>query len=47
MANLPHLVPMTPPPPDLAMRLWLQPDRMASLGLTASDIQAAVKHSKR
>jgi multidrug efflux pump len=28
--------------PDLAMRLWLQPDRMASLGLTASDIQAAV-----
>ncbi len=28
--------------PDLAMRLWLQPDRMASLGLTASDIQTAV-----
>jgi multidrug efflux pump len=28
--------------PDLAMRLWLQPDRMASLGLTASDIQQAV-----
>ncbi len=28
--------------PDLAMRLWLQPDRMASLGLTASDIQSAV-----
>lgn len=28
--------------PDLAMRLWLQPDRMASLGLTAKDVQAAV-----
>ena len=28
--------------PDLAMRLWLQPDRMASLGLTASDVQQAV-----
>jgi multidrug efflux pump len=28
--------------PDLAMRLWLEPDRMASLGLTASDIQQAV-----
>jgi multidrug efflux pump len=28
--------------PDLAMRLWLQPDRMASLEITPSDIQAAV-----
>ena len=28
--------------PDLAMRLWLQPDRMASMGLTANDIQQAV-----
>lgn len=28
--------------PDLAMRLWLQPERMASLDLTASDIQQAV-----
>ncbi|MGV6826450.1 MAG: efflux RND transporter permease subunit [bacterium] len=28
--------------PDLAMRLWLDPDRMASLGLTASDVQNAV-----
>jgi len=28
--------------PDLAMRLWLEPDRMASLGLTARDIQTAV-----
>jgi len=28
--------------PDLAMRIWLQPDRMASLGITPSDIQSAV-----
>ena len=28
--------------PDLAMRLWLQPDRMASLSITPTDIQQAV-----
>ncbi|MEJ8846271.1 multidrug efflux RND transporter permease subunit [Variovorax rhizosphaerae] len=28
--------------PDYAMRLWLKPDRMASLGLTVGDIQRAV-----
>ena len=28
--------------PDYAMRLWLKPDRMASLGLTATDIQNSV-----
>ncbi len=28
--------------PDLAMRVWLKPDRMASLGITPSDIQQAV-----
>ncbi|MFZ5558018.1 MAG: efflux RND transporter permease subunit [Pseudomonadota bacterium] len=28
--------------PDLAMRLWLKPDRMAALGITPSDIQRAV-----
>jgi len=28
--------------PDLAMRLWLQPDRMASLSITPSDIQQSV-----
>ena len=33
--------------PDLAMRLWLQPDRMASLGLTASDIQRAVSQQNQ
>jgi multidrug efflux pump len=28
--------------PDLAMRLWLQPDRMAAMKITPSDIQRAV-----
>jgi multidrug efflux pump len=28
--------------PDLAMRIWLKPDRMASLGITPSDIAQAV-----
>ncbi|MGH8492216.1 MAG: efflux RND transporter permease subunit [Moraxellaceae bacterium] len=28
--------------PDYAMRIWLKPDRMAALGLTASDVQNAV-----
>jgi multidrug efflux pump len=28
--------------PDQAMRLWMNPDRMASLGITTSDIQQAV-----
>jgi multidrug efflux pump len=28
--------------PDYAMRLWLKPDRMAGLGLTATDVQNAV-----
>ena len=33
--------------PDLAMRLWLEPDRMASLGLTAKDIQTAVSQQNQ
>jgi multidrug efflux pump len=28
--------------PDRAMRIWMNPDRMASLGITTSDIQQAV-----
>src|ERR1700742_195856 len=28
--------------PDYAMRIWLKPDRMAQLGVTASDVQTAV-----
>jgi multidrug efflux pump len=33
--------------PDLAMRMWLQPDRMASLQLTPSDIQRAVSQQNQ
>ncbi len=33
--------------PDLAMRIWLQPDRMASLGITTSDIQKAVSEQNK
>ncbi|HQR77200.1 MAG TPA: multidrug efflux RND transporter permease subunit, partial [Burkholderiaceae bacterium] len=29
--------------PDQAMRIWMNPDRMASLGITTSDIQQAVQ----
>ncbi|MGT2506467.1 efflux RND transporter permease subunit [Cupriavidus basilensis] len=28
---------------DLAMRIWLKPDRMAALGITAQDVQRAVQ----
>ncbi|HET9701053.1 MAG TPA: efflux RND transporter permease subunit, partial [Burkholderiales bacterium] len=30
------------PAPDLAMRVWLKPDRMAQLGLTAQDVGNAI-----
>jgi multidrug efflux pump len=33
--------------PDLAMRLWLQPDRMAGLSITTTDIQAAVSQQNK
>ena len=33
--------------PDLAMRLWLQPDRMASLSLTPTDIQRSVSEQNQ
>jgi multidrug efflux pump len=33
--------------PDLAMRMWLQPERMASLGITASDIQRSVSQQNQ
>jgi hydrophobe/amphiphile efflux-1 (HAE1) family protein len=32
---------------DYAMRLWLNPDRMAALGLTTSDIAAAVREQNQ
>ncbi len=33
--------------PDLAMRLWLQPDRMASLKVTTTDVQKAVSEQNK
>ena len=30
--------------PDQAMRIWMNPDRMASLGITTTDIQNAVSN---
>ena len=33
--------------PDQAMRIWMNPDRMASLGITTSDIQQAVAEPER
>ena len=33
--------------PDLAMRLWLQPDRMASLNITPTDVQTAVSQQNK
>jgi len=29
--------------PDYAMRIWLKPDRMAQLGITASDVADAIR----
>ena len=33
--------------PDYAMRIWLKPDRMAKLGITASDVSNAVKNQNQ
>jgi multidrug efflux pump len=33
--------------PDLAMRMWLQPDRMATLNLTPTDIQRSVSEQNQ
>ncbi len=33
--------------PDYAMRIWLKPDRMAQLGVTASDVQRAVENQNQ
>ena len=33
--------------PDSAMRLWLKPDRMAELGITATDVANAVKQQNK
>ena len=29
--------------PDIAMRVWLQPDRMAQLGITVHEVSAALQ----
>jgi hydrophobe/amphiphile efflux-1 (HAE1) family protein len=31
------------PPPDVAMRVWLQPDRMAQLGITTGEVANAIR----
>jgi multidrug efflux pump len=33
--------------PDYAMRIWLKPDRMAALGVTAADVQHAVANQNQ
>ncbi|HTH61238.1 MAG TPA: multidrug efflux RND transporter permease subunit [Paraburkholderia sp.] len=33
--------------PDYAMRIWLKPDRMAQLGITAADVQRAVQNQNQ
>jgi len=33
--------------PDYAMRIWLRPDRMAQLGVTAADVQRAVANQNQ
>ena len=33
--------------PDYAMRIWLKPDRMAALGITAADVQKAVANQNQ
>jgi multidrug efflux pump len=33
--------------PDYAMRIWLKPDRMAQLGITASDVQSVVANQNQ
>ncbi len=38
-ANLSSMFPV----PDIAMRIWLQPDRLAQMGLTATDVSNAIK----
>ena len=42
-ANLSSMFPV----PDIAMRIWLKPDRLAQLGLTATDVSNAVKRQNQ
>lgn len=42
-ANLSSMFPV----PDLAMRIWLKPDRLAQLGLTATDVSDAIRRQNQ
>lgn len=42
-ANLSSMFPL----PDLAMRIWLKPDRMAQLGVTSTDISGAIQRQNK
>jgi multidrug efflux pump len=35
------------PTPDLAMRIWLKPDRMAQLGITTQDVASAIEEQDK
>jgi len=35
------------PTPDIAMRIWLQPDQMAQLGVTTQDISTAIQQQNK
>jgi hydrophobe/amphiphile efflux-1 (HAE1) family protein len=35
------------PPPDVAMRIWLKPDRLAQLGITVQDIASAIQQQNK
>ncbi len=35
------------PQPDIAMRIWLRPDRMAQMGLSAQDVASAVQEQNK
>ncbi|NOR23427.1 MAG: multidrug efflux RND transporter permease subunit [Desulforhopalus sp.] len=42
-ANLSSMFPV----PDIAMRIWLKPDRLAQLGLTANDVSNAIQQQNQ
>ena len=42
-ANLSSMFPL----PDVAMRIWLKPDRLAQLGMTAQDVSSAIQQQNK
>jgi multidrug efflux pump len=42
-ANLSTMFPV----PDIAMRIWLQPDRLAQLGITPQDVSSAIQQQNK